>query len=493
MDRLACVNLPAYPLQLLLRRHPQWAAHPAAVVAEDTPLGRILWVNERARRAGALPGLTYAGGLSLAPELRAGVVLDAEIEKGLAALTKRLARFTPDVEPSSEDPGVFWLDATGLGLLYPSLEEWAGAVRSDLRGSGFSSTVVVGFTRFGSYAVAKSRQGVVVFRDPAHERDAARRVPLDRLDLDPEFRDTLEKLGVTSVEQLLSLPAGGLFERFGPEAHRLYRLASNDLWAPLQPQRDQEPVRQALALDDPESDATRLLFLVKRLLHPLLVALVARGEALAELSVCLLLDGRERREEGVRPAAPTLDAAQLLDLVRLRLEALKLPAGVVEIELTAQGIPANREQLRVFAQQPRRDLAAASRALARIRAEFGEGTVVRARLADGHLPEASFVWEPLAEVVPPKPSKPSLRPLVRRIFAKPVLLSTPRRSQEDGLLFREEHGPVERLHGPYVLSGGWWTMETHREYYFAETRRGDLLWVYYDRPQRRWFLHGQVE
>jgi len=32
-----------------------------------------------------------------------------------------------------------------------------------------------------------------------------------------------------------------------------------------------------------------------------------------------------------------------------------------------------------------------------------------------------------------------------------------------------------------------------REYHFAETQRGELLWIYYDRTRRRWFLHGRVE
>ena len=66
MVRLACVDLPAFPLQLLLRRHPEWASYPAAVVAEDKPQGLILWVNERARQQGVLPGLRYAAALSLA-------------------------------------------------------------------------------------------------------------------------------------------------------------------------------------------------------------------------------------------------------------------------------------------------------------------------------------------------------------------------------------------------------------------------------------------
>ena len=70
MDRLACVDVRALPLQLLLRRHPDWAAHPVAVVAEDKPQGLILWVNEKAHRAGLLPGFRYAAGLSLASDLR---------------------------------------------------------------------------------------------------------------------------------------------------------------------------------------------------------------------------------------------------------------------------------------------------------------------------------------------------------------------------------------------------------------------------------------
>ena len=114
MVRLACVDLPAFPLQLLLRRHPEWAAYPAAVVAEDKPQGLILWVNERARQHGVLPGLRYAAAFSLATDLRAGAVASTAIEKTIEELTHRLMCFTPEVEPSAEEPGVFWLNGMGL-------------------------------------------------------------------------------------------------------------------------------------------------------------------------------------------------------------------------------------------------------------------------------------------------------------------------------------------------------------------------------------------
>jgi len=32
-----------------------------------------------------------------------------------------------------------------------------------------------------------------------------------------------------------------------------------------------------------------------------------------------------------------------------------------------------------------------------------------------------------------------------------------------------------------------------RDYYYAETQHGEILWLFYDRPRRRWFLHGEVD
>ena len=505
MDRLACADLAEFPLQLLLKRHPEWSAYPAAVIAEDKPQAEILWMNKKARRAGVRPDLRFAAASSLAPDLRAGVVPLSEIRKEMAALTEHLRRFTPDVEASHEEPGVFWLSGRGLSLLYPSPEEWAAALHRDIEAVGFRAGVVAGFTRFGTYAVAKTVKGTVVFQDPSEERAAARAVELDCLNLDRDFRDTLLKLGIKNVGALLSLPAGGLRERFGPKAYRLYRAASGDLWEPLRPCPFEEPIEQKLLLDDPETDATRLLFFIKRLLHPMLAALAGRGEALSELRLCFLMDRKIRREERIRPAAPTLDPAQLLDLARLRLESAEFSSGVKEIELTARGSPAAPEELRLFAQKPRRDLDAANRALARLKAEFGEGAVARAKLADGHLPEARFVWEPLERVALPRNDLNNLNGLndlnrlaakvvIRRILQKPIPLPSQPKTRDDGwLLLGPRYGAVERLSGPYIFSGGWWNREIRREYYFAETRRGDLLWIYYDRLRRRWFLQGWVE
>ncbi len=506
-DRLACVDLPAFALQLLLKRHPEWRAYPAAVVAEDKPQGLILQINERARRCGVLPGLRYAAAFSLARGLRAGEVWPDEIHKAIDALTKRLMRFTPEVEPSAPEPGVFWLNGKGLQRLYASPQEWGGAIYQDIKTQGLQANLVVGFSRFGSYAVAREKPGITIFDDPAEERSAARKVPLDRLDIEAKFRDTLLKLGIKTVGDLLSLPSAGLRERFGAQAHHLYRMAAGDLWTPLDPCAPEETVAQRLLLDDPENDVTRLLFLIKQLLHPMLATLAARTQALSALWLSFLIDKSEWLKEQIRPAVPTLEAAQILDLVRLRLESLKFTAGVIEIELTAEACVATVEQLRLFTEQPKRDFDSANRALARLRAEFVAEAVVQAKLKDGHLPEARFTWEPLAQMKVPQNGLNgakrlndfnglnSSETLVRRITEKPIMLAGgPYNRHEDGwLLLGPKHGSIDKLIGPYVYSGGWWNREIQRDYYFAETRRGYLLWLYYDRVRRRWFLQGPIE
>ena len=495
MDRLACVDIPALPLQLLLARHPDWKQRPAVVVDRDHPQGKILWTNERARRRHIRDGMRYATGLALAKDLQAGAVPESDIAEGIARITAELRGFSPEIEPSDRQPGSFWLDASGLGRLYPSLTDWAGRIQRQLNRSAVIGRVVVGFTRFGTYAVARAGgRSVRVFEHPQHERRAALQVALECLDLSPPLRDRLERLGIRNVEAFLALPPGGVRRRFGAETFQLYEFARGSLWTPLRPQAEPLVHRHPIQFEPAETDVHRLLFRIKPPLCELLDGLAGRGEALLELELQLTLDRGPGRVEHIRTAAPTRDERQILNLVHLRLEGAALGAGVTELELLLHTVRENQEQLALFAHEVPRDLHAGNRALARLRAEFGKDSVVRARLAEAHLPEAGFHWECLEQLVRPNPRNNTLRPLVRRLFAQPQLLPPRPRHEPDGwLLLGGRGGAVTRRDGPYVVSGGWWVTLVHREYHFVELQNGELCWVYYDRRRRRWLLHGCVD
>lgn len=492
MDRLACVEVPALPLQLLLQRHPEWAGLPAAVVDEDKPQGRVLWVNRPAREAGVRIGHRYGPALSLAPGLRAGTLSDAAVREGVTAVLERLYGFSPDVEPSEREPGVFWIDAGGLELVFPSLEAWAQAVRQDLAAAGYVAAVVVGFRRFGTYAAAKVLRGrkAHVFATPEREDEVCRAVPLSLVGLPPGVRDALQALGVTRVGELLKLPAHGIRKRFGPEAHELHRFASGDWELPLNPTPPAPVISAHVNLDYGEANTERLVFIVKPLVDRLLFTLGQAGQALVELQLRLTLEEAAERLERIRTAEPTLSSVTVMELVKLRLGAVPPQAPVVGVVVTAATVTATAEQLAMFASAPRRDPLAAARAFARLRAAFGEDVVVKAAMRDRHSPEGCFAWEPVAGLAPPVPRPGASGMLVRRVLGKAEPLSE--RTMGEWWLLGATQGPVERLSGPYRLAGGWWRHDVQRDYYFAEMQRGELWWVYFDRDRARWFLQGEI-
>ena len=497
VDRMACVELPALALQLLLKQHPDWADFPVVVVDRDQPHGRILWANAHAHACRIQTGMRYSAGLSLTRTLYACEVSSVTLEKKIESLVERLHRFSPEVEPCQEKPGVFWLNASGLSHLYASLQHWANEISRTLKAEGFRGSIVVGFTRFGTYALARSMSSaaaVAVVRDRTDECKLVDQVSLSQLGIETTLCDGLQKLGVRTMRAFVQLPVEGIRHRFGKEAYRLHQWATGDLWEPLQPRRISVPFVQALSLDDPEADVSRLLFVIKRLLDQLLVKITAHHQRLTELTLRLQLDHSAQQIERIRLATPTVDGIQVMKLIRLRLESLLLKSGVTGLRLTGRVTQVENLQQELFVERPRRDFRAANRALACVRAEFGDAVVVYASLTDAHLPEAQFAWNPFGVLLQPEPMVATKRSMVRRIHAHPVpLLPCPQHGPNGWFVHRDITSPVCKLAGPYFVSGGWWRSLVHREYYFAYTRSNDALWIYYDRPRRQWYWQGQVE
>lgn len=548
---IGCVEIPAFSLQLLLRQRQEWrhSELPVVVVDEDRPQGLVTHANAAARRTGILPGQRYAHALGLAREVRAGVVPPGVVGAGIAHVLSRLRAFSPNIEPSQDEPGIFWVDTSGLGGLYDTMMTWAQGVAADLHGQGFSALVALGFSRFGTYAGVKSlaheralrehREHLRVMTSPEAERALAMQVPLGYLAISAGVRERLERLGVRTLGELMALPAAGVMKRWGPEAHALHQLAQGLAGRPagppglpglggpasdkLTPTPEVMPACARAILDFLEHDAHRLLFRIKSLLDELLPIVRERQALIAELLLELELEAG-KRPTGVghhrfRPAAPTLDAALLLDLVRLRLESIDLTQGVVEVRLEALEAPASPEQMRLFKLGPHQDGAAAARALARVQAELGEGAVGTMALRDAHLPRARQAFVPLvldhdrrAWPAPRVPAGEAGPPLVRRLHSRPEPLPPrPRDLRNDGWQPRDPaQGTIVAVHGPFIVAGGWWLGdpagadgsevhrggapgEVHREYAFVETRRGDLLWIYHDRRRRRWFEEGRIE
>jgi protein ImuB len=516
--RIACIDVPALPLQILRRDRPEWAGLPIAVVEDDRPQAKVQWVSRSAQQLGIRVGMRYAAALGISRELRAAPIAAARMAEVRAQLAGALHRCSPRVEPDAERPGVIWIDPSGMVSLFGSYERWAQSIAGELVAHDLFGAVVVGFVRMRCWAIARSRRDAFVVASEDEERRLAGRVAIARLDVPPELDAALEVLGLRTLDDLLALAPGELSVRFGPEAARLHALFAGALPTPMSPLVPTQPIAIEAELDPPDDDHARLLFCAKGALHALMIALGHRRLALAALRVTLALERGLTHVEELRPARATRDAAMVLELLRLRLANVSLPERVARLHLEAEPAPPDGAQLSLLEGARRRDPDAASRGLARLRAAFGDAAVTRAQLADDWLPERQFRWEPVSTIALPRrarreeeivrgdppPAPPAARegredaaregredprvpPLVRRLFPSPRALAPDR----EGRPICDP--PIAAMSGPYRLESGWWAQSAIRDYWYAERADGALLWLYRDTALDRWFVQGIVD
>lgn len=495
MDRLACLELHDFQLQLVLRDHANWRGEPVAVLERDLPHARLLWVNATARAAGLLSGQRYSAALGVCAGLKAAVLTPEDLQRKVAEVLAQLQRFSPQVEPCAEEPGVFWLGARGLQRLFGAPREWAAAILEHMRRCGFEGRVAVGFRHFAVYAAVKAvgRAPIAVFDDPRHEAEVASRLSLARLPIEPRARDALAKLAIRDLGQFAKLPADGILQRFGAGVHRLHRMAAGAFDDPLRVAPEQVPFAAHFDLDYPDASIDSLLIGVEGLLRPLCRQLERGGEAASELRLGLGLDDGSRVDERVAPARATCDVDWLLRLLRMRLQGRELPSAALRLEVELTRVPAHAGQATLFEAPGARGPSAAAKAFAALRASFGDDAVVRARPASAHLPEHGFSWERCLQLPAAAPRCVPMPPLVRRMLEVPQAL--PSLQGGPGAAWRP-HGPkrgrVIALRGPYRLNGGWWRSVVQRDYHFAELSDGEIAWIFYDVARRGWFLQGRV-
>jgi protein ImuB len=484
---VACVDIDDLPLQILVRDHPGWRGDPVAVVAEDRPDAPLLYVNHQARKLGLRTGMRFGAAKGLMPALHAAPVSLERVEEISAELLAALQTFSPKVERDPDRLGVFYVDPKGLERIYEGLPNWAKAVHAYLKGRKFRTSVAVARGRFAAFAIARTDPKAIVVTSEVETRERVGKVSLDRLGISPDLRDALERLGVSTAGDFLALPFGELHARFGVEASRLWSLLADEPQLPMQAAALEDPIRVELEIEPPDDDHARLLFAIKGALHELLTALARRVQVVKALHVRLKVECGETHEERIEPARATRDLMTLLDLARLRLGEVKLGGRIEKIALEAEVEAAEGDQLTMF-RETSRDYDAGNRALARLRAAYGEGSVTRAELRDAHLPEAGFRYAAIRSLTSPKrpvANDTGPPPLVRKLLRPPKPLPNGPKSERGEAFLR--------LFGPYRVSGGWWVRTVERDYYYGETDSGELLWLFYDRPRDRWFLHGYVD
>ncbi len=309
-------------------------------------------------------------------------------------------------------------------------------------------------------------------------------------DLDDDFVQLLQRLGIHRLGQLAALSAADVLARFGRQGEFAHRLAAG---GDDRPPNTIEPPRGLVALqvlDDPAHHVDTLAFVARQLADELCQALSADGKVCTRLVITAETDHGERNER-LWYRSTGLSVAAMVERARWQLDAwvssAALSAGVTMLRLEPVEVRGDDGvQLGLWGGRTRADEWAA-RAVARLATLAGAEHVLVPAATGGRLPADAYAWvpavtadlaEPAQRLTPsegPWPgSLPSPSPAV--VYAEPLPIDVlddegrPVRVTGRGAVSAPpatvQRGastvPVVAWAGPWPLEERWWDVTRAR-------------------------------
>ena len=524
----ACLILPSLPLDVFARAQAPADAGTAFAVATGGHYPRIVIANAAAQQTGIRPQQLVSASLALAPNLVLRDRDPAAEASALAAVAGWATQFTPAV--SLAPPNAVLAEIGGSLRLFGGWPKLEAQLIDGVRELGYTARLSVAptpsaallFARAGNKATADNG-GPDFFPNAVGENARAARVAAGRLDealaplplaltdADPDVIAMLATAGIATFGQACALPRDALARRTGAEFIRMLDRARGLAADPRPPFALPARYMGMLTLPAPVASLEALAFAVNRLVHELAGWLRGRGLGVVALSLSLVHERYTGVKTGIPAttvrfalAAPAREPAHLVVVLRERLARVALPAPVEVIALASEvTAPLASRNLGLL---PGDEAVAAVPLLDRLRARLGEDAVTLVVPHAEHRPERA--WRKLASNAPRESgvgheafrgdgrknvdAGKIVSGLVSHAFApRPVWLL----AEPEPLGHLIEAQPWVLRDGPERIESGWWDgTDIRRDYFVAESPRGETLWIYRDHrygiDDGEWFLHG---
>ncbi|KHD89068.1 MAG: hypothetical protein OM95_05875 [Bdellovibrio sp. ArHS] len=309
-------------------------------------------------------------------------------------------------------------------------------------------------------------------------------------------------LGVHGLEDILNFRMSSLRERWGDFGVLLWnRLHSQDAQV-ISPLAPRDPLVGYGYFDDPLAAVPLLMARIKPHMDILFARLTGLSRYAQRMDLLLHCEYSDKKHPvSIEPVSPTRDQELFEDLLEKKLTSLVLQNPIREFEISVFDVPEKVQQLDFF--EPRDNTEDRWRRLISF-AKQAQCDMGFLQIEASHFPEHSFRlvtdWpedfkpqdlverqEEALQVksVYAKSLASSPRPAL--LLDKPLPLST---AEAQKLRFVSSL-PSERI------ESSWWQISVqdlkNRDYYFALSHQGQLLWVFKDRINSQVYLHGYFD
>ncbi len=383
-------------------------ARPGSTVKDERSLlgnTRISEVSPEAYALGVRPGATIAQARAKAAMLAVRVVSEEAAIGALARIAEAALAFGATTSfDAGED--VVWVDVTGCAHLQDGEALLVKRLTATVRALGHMCRVAIADGPRVAAAVAwfagKSSSPLIVLH--GKNAEAMHTLPLPALPLDADTQHWLRRVGMKTVGDLQSLPRHALGTRLGAQAHVVMALLEGDDRAPLTPYVPPQVPEERVELEYGVTSVEALLFVTKRLADLMAARLYGRAMAAARVELVFSLD-RALVTEGESPRAvvsvalpsPLSSSADLLAVLRVRVESFEIAAPVLALTLRVPELAARRADARDLFVAEARAERALPRLVAELSAEIGEDRVGTLELANRWFPEDRACLVPLGK------------------------------------------------------------------------------------------------
>lgn len=464
----ASLSLPSLALDAALRERPA-PDRPFALVHGPAQQRTLIAVDAAARAAGLQPGQHLAEAEAICRNLLSAEYDAARTRAALALIAAWAYRYSSDV--LLDPPHAVALEVgKSLGLFgpWPHME---ARLRSELTALGFHPRIALAPNPRAARVLALARDGAVV-ESSADLPRALAALPVARAGLPAEAAALLATMGLATLGQVLRLPRAALQRRCGKALVTALAVLLGEAPEPLAPYRPPDRFHARIDFGCEVKHVHGLLFPLRRVLGDLATFLAARDGGVQRFRLRLLHADAAPSELAVGLLAPEREAAALFEVAKLRLEQVRLPAPVLELELRADELPPFVPQSAGLF-DPRAANALPWPHLAeRLRARLGDAAVYGLRADADPRPEQACVRDDAGGVVPLRlPARPTW------LLSRPIPLRGP---------------PPKVIAGPERLETGWWDGgDVRRDYYVLELSTGQRAWAFCAPGERGPFmLHG---
>jgi protein ImuB len=527
----ACIFVPDFPVEAILRSESELRSQAVAVLDGKAPLKKVFAQNENARRAGVEAGMA-----KLEVEACSDIVLRdrsrLQEDAAHAALLDCAQSFSPRVEDIGSD--IILIDLAGLEPLFGPLPKIARDLARRASDLGLESNVAVAANPDTAVIAARGFSGITLI---PHGKEAERlgRLPIEVLfatgcgsqnydhEKEPEqVLETLNRWGVRNLHSLATLPEVALSERLGQPGLRLQKLARGATFRTLTPVEPLLVFEEEIELEHPLILLEPLAFLLGRLLEQLCTRLSIHALAIQELHLRFELDSSCYEEETdsrssentqtferiLRLPVPLLDAKVFLKLLQLDLNAHPPGAPILKIHLRAEPVRPRAAQGGLFL-PPSPEPEKLELTLARIAGIVGEEKIGSLELLDTYRTEGfrmqrfnpnsqgSFKSKSYdndtATVTALRIFRPTVPATVTLRDGSPTHIACHKRKGKD----KEIQGTILWAAGPWRSSGDWWEQEawSRDEWDIAVQAETEitLFRLVRDLLAGRWFVEGAYD